>query len=110
MKLILVVFLICCFSKSATAQNDHANLTANKIAQKMKDTLNLTAQQKNAIKNINMELHERKKKAREKSTDRVIVGRDLQKIENKRDSLFKTVLTTEQYILYMKKKRKLVSN
>ncbi|MDB5199272.1 MAG: hypothetical protein JWO92_1235 [Chitinophagaceae bacterium] len=76
----------------------------------MKDSLKLTGVQKDAIKNINMNLHELKKQARVQSTDRLIVGRELQRIENKRDSFYKTVLTETQYDLYHTKKRNLVTN
>ncbi len=107
---IIFFFILILFCTNVHAQADHANQIADKIAQQMKDSLKLTGAQKNAIKDININLHELKKQARSKSTDRVIVGRELQRIENKRDSFYKTVLTEAQFDLYHTKKRNLVTN
>jgi hypothetical protein len=48
--------------------------------------------------------------ARKKSADRTAVGKELQRIESTRDSFYKTVLTDQQYGLYLKKKRSLVNS
>jgi hypothetical protein len=83
---------------------------AHKIADKMKDSLNLTNQQRARIFQINMDLFHRKDEARKKSNDRDVIGKEIQSIETTRDSLYKPELTTEQYVLYMQKKKVLVTN
>lgn len=83
---------------------------AHKIANKMADSLQLTNQQRAKIFAINMDLSKKKKDARKKSTDRVVVGQELQQIEGTRNAMYKTVLTAEQYNLYLQKKQNLVNN
>lgn len=83
---------------------------AHHMADKMKDSLGLNDAQRSEIFSINMELHRQKSEARSESNDRDIVGKNLQKIEGKRNNLYKNVLTTEQFALYFKKKRDLISS
>jgi hypothetical protein len=83
---------------------------AHHIADKMADSLGLTSQQRAKIFAVNLELHKQKASARTKPQDRDSIGKDLQQIENKRNGLYKTVLTPEQFQLYLEKKRLLVSN
>jgi hypothetical protein len=102
-----LVFL-CLFLRSQE-NNTPAAQIAHHIADKMADTLGLTNQQRAKIFNINMDLHKQKDQARSRSQNRDEVGRDLQKVEGTRDSLYKGVLTEAQYVLYLQKKRNLVS-
>jgi len=107
---IAILFLCIFLSVGATAQSDHANQLANKIAQKMKDSLNLSGQQKNNIKDINMNLYEQKKAKRLQHPGSDSLRYFLQRIENKRDTLYSAVLSPQQYLLYKQKKRYLVNN
>jgi len=109
MKIGIILLVSAFLSVTAKAQSDHATQIANKIGQKMKDSLNLTGQQKNAIVNINITLSDQKKLAR-KQHSRPLVITYLQKIENTRDSLYKLVLPTDKYRLYKQKKNNLVNN
>jgi hypothetical protein len=110
MKLLFILTVSLILSNICLAQTDPPHQLASKIAQKMKDSLNLSGAQKEAVKNINLNLSEQKMQARGTSKDRMIVGKSLQTIENKRDSLYKTILTPEQNALYHTKKRNLVTN
>lgn len=109
MKLIITLLVFCSLSMAVKAQTDHATQLANKIGQKMKDSLGLTGQQKNDIVNINMNLFNQKKAARQQHPSGEVTYY-LQKIENTRDSLYRLVLPAEKYSLYKQKKTKLVNN
>lgn len=109
MKAILFLIAFSFLSAKGIAQSDHANQLANKIAQKMKDSLNLTSQQKNTIKDINLSLSDQKKVARQQHPGPSAVSY-IQKIENTRDSLYKQILSADKYLLYKQKKRNLVNN
>lgn len=112
MKKILFLIFVLCVTTFLNAQTDNAPAAqlAHKIADKMKDSLNLTNQQRAKIFAINMELHKQKKEARDKSQDRTVVGKELQRIESGRDEMYKPILTEEQYVLYQKKKRFIVTS
>lgn len=92
------------------AQSNPAEQVAHKIADKMRDTLVLTDAQRGQLYGINMRLHQQKMQARQQhGNDQDVVGKALQQVENTRDSLYKEVLTEQQYVLYQQKKRNLVS-
>ena len=109
-KIIFLTLLSISFSGSIMAQQTPAAQLAHKIADKMKDSLGLSNQQRAKVFQINMDLFHQKDEARKRSTDRTVIGRDIQSIEKTRDSLYKPELTTEQYLLYLQKKRWLVNN
>lgn len=111
MKKQMIVLLV--FITSALlceAQSTPSELLAQKIALKMKDSLLLSGIQKDQVYTINMQLHEQKTLARQQSPALDSLGLKIQRIENRRDSLYRGVLTEEQYILYRQKKRNLVNN
>jgi len=100
----LLVFFV---GVGVKAQNVPENISS-RIAQKMKDSLSLSEVQKTSIYTINMDIHNRKAVVwQQAETDSVGVG--LQRIENTRDSLYRPILTDEQYILYKNKKKNLIS-
>jgi hypothetical protein len=109
-KIIFLLSLSFFASGLLCAQPGPAVQLAHKIADKMKDSLTLSNQQRAKIFQVNMDLFRQKDAARKKSTDRVTVGNDIQSIEKQRDSLYKLELTPGQYLLYMQKKRNLVSS
>ena len=92
------------------AGNTPAAQLAHHIADKMSDTLGLSSQQRAKIFGINMDLFQEKKKAREKSQDRSVVGASLQAVEATRDSRYKLVLSEAQYARYLAKKTVLISS
>ena len=106
--IVILVFVVNYLQ--AQDQNTPAAQLAHHIADKMKDTLGLDNQQRAKVFKANMDLYKQKAEARAKSQDRIAVGKDLQRIEGTRDSLYKVVLTEAQYNLYVQKKRYLVTN
>ncbi|HEX7903807.1 MAG TPA: hypothetical protein VF487_08005 [Chitinophagaceae bacterium] len=115
MKIQGMFFLIFLFSGLTTVAqqnpgNTPAEILSNKIADKMKDSLALTMQQRSSIFDININISEWKGYARQQYKDSGNIGYYLQREENKRDSLYRNVLTEEQFLLYKQKKRNLISN
>lgn len=113
MKSILILLTILMIGSTSLRAQDataNANALAGKIANKMKDSLSLSTDQRNGIKAINLKLHEEKTAVRSRYiNNRDSVGLYLQKVEYSRDTLYKTVLSPEQYQLYKQNKRVLVS-
>lgn len=110
MKKIIIIIPALIFAFSVLqAQPTPATQLAEKIAKKMKDTLNLTGNQRNQIYNFNMQLHTQKSAARQQFTDADLLRINLQRIENTRDSLYHSVLPEPKYLIYQQKKRNLVS-
>jgi capsular polysaccharide biosynthesis protein len=103
---VITIFTINVKSQPANA----AEQLADKIAKKMKDTLNLTGQQKHQIYDVNMSLHNQKQAARLLYTSHDSLTRAIQHIERTRDSLYLPILGQEKYQLYLPKKRNLVNN
>lgn len=106
---IAILFLIADVAKAQKQDTPEAQV-AHKIADKMADSLGLNKQQRAKLFAINMELARKKAEARKKSTDRAVVQKQLQLIENSRDSLYKQVLTVDQHNSYLKKKRNVINN
>lgn len=108
----IIVFILCIIigNNYVLAQQNPATQLAEKIAKKMKDSLSLTGNQKNQVYDINMLLHNQKMAARQQYTDRDSVRFYLQRIEGKRDSLYKTILPDNKFQMYREKKRNLVNN
>jgi hypothetical protein len=112
-KVILIFILLTPFFNTAIAQanNQGAGVQlANRIADKLRDSLSLTSAQRDQLFSINMELHNRKMAARSGSQNRDSIGVLLQRIENKRDSLYGTILSEQQLLLYRQKKRYLINS
>lgn len=110
MKKYMIMLILAWCIKPANAQTDASVQIATKIADRMKDSLELSASQRESVYAINMQLAAQKDAARQASTDRKLVGRQLQRIENTRDSLFRPVLGEEKYLLYKQKKKGLINN
>jgi hypothetical protein len=115
MKNKIIIFLIATIAtntiQAQTGTNGNAVQVAQKIAKKMKDSLNLTGNQKNSIYDINMVLHNQKQAARlQYASTPAVLTTKMQTIEKTRDSLYTPILTAPQFILYKQKKRNLISN
>ncbi|HEV8286376.1 MAG TPA: hypothetical protein VGQ09_18840 [Chitinophagaceae bacterium] len=108
--IVILLFVFAINHLKAQEQNTSAAKLAHHIADKMKDTLGLDNQQRAKIFQVNIDLYKQKTMARGSSQDRVVVGRDLQRIEGTRDSLYRVILTATQYELYLQKKRHLITN
>jgi hypothetical protein len=106
-----LVAIFICNLLQAQSTNANAVQVAQKIAKKMKDSLNLTGNQKNSIYDVNMNLHNQKQAARlQYASTPAVLTTKMQTIEKTRDSLYTPILTAPQFILYKQKKRNLISN
>ena len=106
---LLIIALIFLGPLFINAQSNHEQLS-NHIAQKMKDSLNLTNQQRDSIYAVNIQLSEWKISVRQQYTNPDSLRRHMQIVENRRDSLYRPFLSEEKYQLYLQKKRNLISN
>ena len=93
----------------AQSNNDFAGEeVANRITNRLKDSLDLNQDQRKAIKQINQQLHAQKQAAMKQYAGTSQVGPAIQKIENTRDSLYKLVLPDEKFLAYKNKKATLL--
>ena len=109
-KYILLSFFLSAECQFSFCQTSPSEQLAQRIANKMKDTLALSSVQTQSVYIINLNLHTKKMQARTLSTDRVVVGRAIQALEKTRDSLYKIGLTPTQYQYYLQKKRNLIKS
>ena len=105
--IIIILFLGISFSAMAQSQ---AEIVAGKIADNMKDSLLLTTTQRSSIYAINLQLAASKADVRKNYQQVDSVRFYMQKVENKRDSLYRSVLTEPQFLLYRKRKMVLLNN
>jgi hypothetical protein len=99
---------IVAFTPLKAQENPLANQVANRIAQYMADTLKLTADQQSRIYNANIQLNNQKNLLRKTEKQSNMLQMKIQQIENKRDSIYKTILSKEKYLLYRQKKQNLI--
>ena len=108
---VFLLLAITVWSLSGFAQTSaQAEELSRKIAKRMKDTLDLTADQQQAIFQVNMQLFNQKQAARQQYTNTDSLRSALQRIENSRDSLYNTLMPVEKYLMYRNRKRYLVTN
>ena len=108
-KMVPLIIVVCCFCNNSMAQNEAGKKLAAQMAKKMKDSLNLTNQQENAILQINLQLNTKKYLVRQQYAASDSLRRFLQKTENSRDSLYKKVLPAQSYNLYLIKKKNMLN-
>jgi hypothetical protein len=109
-KIFILIPLLLLVTGFLQAQQTPSVQLAHRIAQKMKDTLSLTVQQRNQVFQINIQLHDRKQEVRQQTTNPDSLRVRFQRIERRRDSLYHTLLSEDKYQLYRLKKRNLVNN
>jgi peptidoglycan hydrolase CwlO-like protein len=110
MKKILIVIVLIVTAAAAKSQSVIADSLAQKMSRKMKDSLSLTEEQRTQLYQLNLQLHEAKMGKRQLYTDIDSLQIHIQRVENTRDSLYRAVLTSEQHVLYLQKKTKLINN
>lgn len=95
----------CCALNAQTQQPDRNRI----IAQRMKDTLALSEEQQDKIYAINVQMDNVKLAYYKQHGQTSSLRANMQKIESSRDSLYKPVLTEQQFLLYRQKKYLLVN-
>lgn len=111
--LFIIWILLSAFVVSAQTSNqqqDQGERLAKKIAKQIKDSLELTGAQMNQLVSINLSLHQQKKQLLNSGQSRDSISQGLQRIENTRDSLYRTVIPSDKFELYKLKKRNLINN
>jgi hypothetical protein len=76
----------------------------------LRDSLDLSNIQFKEIYRINQDLQKEKDSVWKKFNNPEFIRSGLQSVENKRDSLYRTVFTNQQSCLYNKNKNYLISN
>lgn len=110
MKTILSFIALLFISSMALAQQTHGEAYAEKVAVRMKDSLQLSVQQKDQLYQINLQLHQSKMAKRQQYASMDSLHVHIQRVENMRDSLYRAVLSEEKYQLYLQKKQTLLNN
>ena len=110
MRTFFLLLLLSFYGNQSYAQHIPSEIVANKIAQKMKDSLSLTEEQKTELATINMQINQSKAAVWQQYSTDSLIQVNLQLVENTRDSLYMPVLTTVQHQLYLSKKRTLLKN
>jgi len=109
--LILGIFLSMGISaQNAPAENNHAVQLAHLIAKKMKDTLGLSAQQRQQVYQVNKNLSDQKQALRQQNLPADSLRVEIQRVEKTRDSLYLPILGNEKYQSYLERKRNLINN
>jgi ABC-type transport system involved in multi-copper enzyme maturation permease subunit len=108
MNKIFLFLMIIVFVSTAQAQNSVIEQVASKMAQRMSDSLGLNSRQKNQLYDVNLNLNNQKLAAKQQYANTDSLYRFLRVIENKRDSLYRPILTEQQFSLYIQKKRSLL--
>lgn len=98
--------LTWCSTLRAQAQTPDRNRI---IAQRMKDSLALSGEQQDKIYAINVQMDNAKLAYYKQHGQTSALRANMQKIESSRDSLYKPVLTEQQFLLYRQKKYLLVN-
>jgi len=102
----IVVLLVSGILRAQTPAEE----IANKIALKMKDSLQLTDSQRMQIYNINIQISQQKSNMRSLYTGSDSLRIKIQLVEYTRDGLYHAIMSDEKYLLYLQKKRNLVNN
>ena len=110
--MIIRITLLCILitvAARAGAQSIHQSV-ASRIAIKMKDSLSLSEAQKNLVFSVNMRLSTEKSQVWQQHSHADSIMKYVQRVENKRDSLYRPILTAAQFETYIDKKHILISN
>jgi hypothetical protein len=114
MKKYIIIAGCVAFSLRTNAQTDSAKLKLvelnNKMAKRVGDSLNLTLNAVDSIRIINKDLSEKKMTIWRTGLDSKTLQREIQAVENTRDSLYKAVLSQSLYFEYMRRKNEIISN
>ena len=108
-KLMTFLLISIAFAGRISAQATTAETEASQIAQKMKDSLSLSDQQKSQIESASIGLQSLKINLRQ-----VYNGKALElyllMAEDNRDTLYKNLLPPDKYLLYRQKRTNLFSS
>lgn len=103
-----LVFQLTIFGQS---QPDDAGIViALRIAERLKDSVGLTDGEKIAVYEANLWLHNQKIIAWSQFNSTSNLTTEIQRIENKRDSLYRNIIAESRFQLYFSRKKNLIHN
>lgn len=110
--IILFGLIVLVLLEIQAQSNDNAEALnlSHRIAKKIKDSLDLSALQRQEIYQVNMDLYNQKQAIRLQNPPVDSLQPRIQRIENKRDALYLPIIGNEKYQLYLQKKGNLVNN
>jgi hypothetical protein len=109
-KYLIIALILLSKNDVYSQQTITSDYISSRIADRMKDSLMLTMNQRNQIFSINVMLQNEKSSIRQLINSSDTIRIKIQLIENSRDSLYNTILSSQQYLLYREKKRNLIKN
>lgn len=110
MKQFMIVAFTVMTGLAAHSQTNNGEALSAHISNKMRDTLNLSPQQRQDVFNLNQQLHQQKQQVRLQYPGGDSLAWRLQQVERTRDSLYRPVLGEEKYLLYKQRKTQLISS
>ena len=111
MKKILCLLLpLLVLSAVLRAQSSASEQLSQRMAQRMKDSLNLSDGQRDQLYTVNQQLSAQKLALRAQMGASDSLGFKIQAVEKTRDSLYRPLLTVEQFQRYREKKSVLISS
>ena len=112
MKKLALLFIICLAFSPVYSQADSIAISlATRLANRIKDSLDLSENERNKILSVNLELHKRKLNVRNEYSDPGELKYFIQQIENTRDSLYKSSIDTdEKFQAYLSRKKSLLQS
>lgn len=108
MRQIYVLVILIFFSLQLSAQVSRAEQAAGRIAQRLTDSLVLSASQKNMIYSVTLNLNNQKVQINQQYQQLDSAKARLAIVENQRDALYQPILTPAQYQLYLTKKLQII--
>ena len=109
-KVLVVAVLALLTSAKASSQTNPAVNQANRVAQRMTDSLSLNSVQKDSIYSISLRLNNQKMGVRQQYAGSDSLVLKLQLTESRRDSLYRPILTDQQYQQYIQRKLSILGN
>lgn len=110
MKVLLIILVIICSYAVRGQEASSADLLAEKIANRMRDSLDLSGSVRDSIVTINKQINSAKKEKMVAGGVYDDIRKQIQQIENRRDSLYQVILSADKFLLYKQKKSMLIRN
>lgn len=107
---ILIVTVLSINTVTSAQSSDYSTQLSKRIADKLKDSLTLTAMQRDSIYAINQDIANQKKSIRKVVFSTDSLKQSFQRLEHQRDNMYLNVLGQEKYLLYKSKKAALLNN
>jgi hypothetical protein len=108
--LYLFLFLILGYNTNAQVSDSLINERSKRMSKMMFDSLQLNDDEYGKIQSINYNILKTKATLMQSEGDRIMIQKDIQRVENGRDSLYQKVLPIEKFNTYRRLKEYFLSN